>query len=57
MSELVKIIKRTCDESMTRSKGLLPCDNNCEKCFACVEWLQGGEKQHWSPKQDYEKTK
>ena len=52
--EPIKRIRRTCDEPMARSKGLLPCDNNCEECHACIEWLQGGEKRHWSPKQTYE---
>ena len=30
MGEPIKVIKRTCDEPMARSKGMLPCDKNCK---------------------------
>ena len=47
MGEVVKVIKRTCDEPMARSKGLLPCDKNCKQCHACIEVLANGERRHW----------
>lgn len=50
MGEPVKVIKRTCDEPMARSKGLLPCDKNCKQCHACIEWLSSGDRRHWVPR-------
>ena len=40
------IIGRYCDEPMARSKGLLPCENDCKHCMACIEMTDTGEKQH-----------
>lgn len=50
MGEPIKVIKRTCDEPMARSKGLLPCDKNCKQCQACIEVLANGERRHWAPR-------
>ena len=47
MGEPIKVIKRTCDEPMARSKGLLPCEKNCKQCYACIEVLANGERRHW----------
>lgn len=47
MGEPVKVVKRTCDEPMAKSKGLLPCDKNCKQCHACIEVLENGERRHW----------
>lgn len=54
MGEPIKVVKRTCDEPMARSKGLLPCEQNCKQCHACIEWLSSGDKRHWTPKWQYE---
>lgn len=44
-----KIVKaRECDVPMARSKGYLPCDQNCKTCFACIEILDSGDRQHFS---------
>ena len=50
MGEPVKVIKRTCDEPMARSKKLLPCEQNCKQCHACIEVLENGERRHWTVK-------
>lgn len=44
------ILFRSCDEAMARKKKLLPCNKQCNQCFACIEHLGGGERRHFTPK-------
>lgn len=40
------IVKRECDAPMARQKNLLPCDNDCKCCMACIETTDVGERRH-----------
>lgn len=40
------VVRRECDEPMARSKGLLPCEKDCEHCMACIETTDTGIRQH-----------
>lgn len=42
------VTSRRCDKPMARSKGLIPCKQNCAICPACIERDQYGNEEHVS---------
>ena len=48
-----RIVRRECDESMARKKGLLPCEKKCKTCMAAIEVHADGERNHYYPKTEY----
>ncbi len=45
--------KYECDIAMARAKKLLPCDNKCLNCHACVVTLTSGEREHITKDDDW----
>lgn len=39
-------MKTECDVAMAKKRKLLPCDNNCKSCFACIIINDSGDREH-----------
>ena len=45
--------KIECDVPMARAMKLLPCDEKCLNCFACIVTLASGEREHIDKEDDW----
>ena len=45
--------KMECDTAMARAMKLLPCDEKCLDCFACIVTLASGEREHITKDDDW----